>query len=59
MGKPICIAGPCVMESYSLMEEVAQELVRLKELYPVDIFFKSSFDKANRTSIYSFRGPGL
>lgn len=59
MGKPICIAGPCVMESFSLMEEVAQELVRLKELYPVDIFFKSSFDKANRTSIYSFRGPGL
>lgn len=59
MGKPICIAGPCVMESYSLMEEVAQELVRLKELYPVDIFFKSSFDKANRTSVYSFRGPGL
>lgn len=59
MGRPICIAGPCVMESYSLMEEVAQELVRLKELYQVDIFFKSSFDKANRTSIRSFRGPGL
>ncbi len=59
MGSPICIAGPCVMESYSLMEEVAQELVRLKELYQVEIFFKSSFDKANRTSVYSFRGPGL
>lgn len=59
MGKTICIAGPCVMESYSLMEEVARELVRLKELYQVDFFFKSSFDKANRTSIHSFRGPGL
>lgn len=59
MGKPICIAGPCVMESYSLMDEVAQELARLKKLYQIDIFFKSSFDKANRTSVYSFRGPGM
>ncbi len=59
MGKTICIAGPCVMESYSLMEEVARELVRLKELYQIDIYFKSSFDKANRTSIHSFRGPGM
>ncbi len=59
MGKPICIAGPCVMESYALMEEVARELVRLKKMYEVDVYFKSSFDKANRTSIHSFRGPGL
>jgi len=59
MGKPICIAGPCVMESYSLMEEVAQELVRLRDLFQITIYFKSSFDKANRTSIYSFRGPGM
>jgi len=41
------------------LEQVAQELVRLNEKYKVDIIFKSSFDKANRTSIHSFRGPGL
>ena len=47
------------MESFSLMEEVAQELVRLNQIYYIDIIFKASFDKANRTSIHSFRGPGL
>lgn len=41
------------------MEEVAKELARLKTLYKADFYFKSSFDKANRTSIRSFRGPGL
>lgn len=56
---PIIIAGPCVIESYECLEEVAQELVRLNHLYNIDIIFKSSFDKANRTSIQSFRGPGL
>ena len=56
---PTFIAGPCVMESFSLMEEVAQELVRLNHTYHIDIIFKASFDKANRTSIRSFRGPGL
>lgn len=56
---PVFIAGPCVMESFSLMEEVAQELVRLNQIYHIDIIFKASFDKANRTSIHSFRGPGL
>lgn len=57
--KPIFIAGPCVIESASCLDEVAQELVRLNEKYGLDIIFKSSFDKANRTSINSFRGPGL
>lgn len=47
------------MESFSLMEEVVQELVRLNQIYHIDIIFKASFDKANRTSIHSFRGPGL
>lgn len=47
------------MESYSLMEEVAQELVRINQTYKTDIIFKASFDKANRTSIHSFRGPGM
>lgn len=57
--KPILIAGPCVIESAECLEVVAQELVRLNNKYNIDIIFKSSFDKANRTSINSFRGPGM
>lgn len=57
--KPIFIAGPCVIESAELLDQVAQELVRINKQLGVDIIFKSSFDKANRTSIRSFRGPGL
>ena len=57
--KPIFIAGPCVIESAELLEQVAQELVRINRQSGADIIFKSSFDKANRTSISSFRGPGL
>ena len=57
--KPIFIAGPCVIESAELLEQVAQELVRINRKSDTDIIFKSSFDKANRTSINSFRGPGL
>ena len=56
---PIIIAGPCVIESQDCLNEVAEELVRLNKKYDLDIIFKSSFDKANRTSIKSFRGPGL
>lgn len=56
---PVFIAGPCVMESLSLMKEIARELVRLNQKYNIDIIFKASFDKANRTSIHSFRGPGM
>ena len=41
------------------MEEVARELVRLQQKYDLDIYFKASFDKANRTSLSSFRGPGM
>ena len=41
------------------MEEVARELVRLQEKYDLDIYFKASFDKANRTSLSSYRGPGM
>ena len=59
MSKQIFIAGPCVIESAALLDEVARELVRLNEKYGIDIIFKSSFDKANRTSLRSFRGPGL
>ena len=57
--KPIFIAGPCVIESAELLDQVAQELVRINKQLGTDIIFKSSFDKANRTSISSFRGPGL
>lgn len=57
--KPIIIAGPCVIESIELLETVATELKRLNQQYGLDIIFKASFDKANRTSINSYRGPGL
>ena len=53
------IAGPCVIESAELLDEVARELVRINGALGTDIIFKASFDKANRTSIHSFRGPGL
>ena len=57
--KPIFIAGPCVIESQECLEAVAQELVRLNARYGLKIIFKASFDKANRTSISSYRGPGM
>lgn len=57
--KPIFIAGPCVIESMDLLETVAERLVEIKEKYDIDVIFKASFDKANRTSLKSFRGPGV
>lgn len=57
--KPIFIAGPCVIESMDCLDEVARELVRLRSKLNVDFYFKASFDKANRTSLSSFRGPGM
>ncbi len=57
--QPIFIAGPCVIESQELLNTVAEELVRINNKLGTDIIFKASFDKANRTSIKSFRGPGL
>ena len=56
---PIIIAGPCVIESMPLLETVAQRLVDINKNLGTDIIFKASFDKANRTSIHSFRGPGI
>ncbi len=53
------IAGPCVIESAELLDTVAKELVRINTKLGTDIIFKASFDKANRTSISSFRGPGI
>lgn len=57
--KPLFIAGPCVIESKELLDVVAQELVRINKIQNVEIIFKASFDKANRTSLSSFRGPGM
>ena len=53
------IAGPCVIESAELLDTVARDLTRINAMLGTDIIFKASFDKANRTSIHSFRGPGL
>ena len=57
--QPLFIAGPCVIESQALLDTVATELVANNKALGTDIIFKASFDKANRTSIHSFRGPGL
>ncbi len=53
------IAGPCVIESEELLDIVASELVGINRRLGTDIIFKASFDKANRTSLHSFRGPGI
>jgi len=53
------IVGPCVIESRELVLKVASRLVEIRDELGVQIVFKSSFDKANRSSIDSFRGPGL
>ncbi len=53
------IAGPCVIESEDLVMEVAGKMKEITEKLGIKYVFKASFDKANRTSINSFRGPGL
>ena len=59
-GQPLLfILGPCVMESEDLVMKVADRLVELRDRLHLQIAFKSSFDKANRTSVDSYRGPGL
>ncbi len=55
----ILIAGPCSIESRDLLFNVAEKLTKYNEDKNIDFYFKSSFDKANRTSINSFRGPGI
>jgi 2-dehydro-3-deoxyphosphooctonate aldolase (KDO 8-P synthase) len=56
---PFVIAGPCVLESRSLALEVSSRLLEVSRALGVTLVFKSSFDKANRTSGANFRGPGL
>nr|WP_195458471.1 3-deoxy-8-phosphooctulonate synthase [Alistipes sp. D31t1_170403_E11] len=53
------IAGPCVIESAELLDTVAEKLTAINRTLGTEIIFKASFDKANRTSVLSFRGPGL
>ena len=57
--KPIFIAGPCVIESAECLDAVAERIVDINKRLGVNIIFKSSFDKANRTSISSYRGVGI
>lgn len=59
-GQPLLfILGPCVMESEALVLKIADRLAELRDRLKIQIAFKSSFDKANRTSVESYRGPGL
>lgn len=55
----VLIAGPCVIESEDLVMEIASELKNIGDRLGISIVFKASFDKANRTSVNSFRGPGI
>ena len=57
--RPVLIAGPCVIESYEMVLEIARFLKEATDQLKMPFVLKSSFDKANRTSIESFRGPGL
>src|SRR4026209_545868 len=57
--RPFLIAGPCVIESEQLALETAAQIAKITRSLGMPYVFKSSFDKANRTSINSFRGPGL
>ena len=53
------IAGPCAAESQEILDETAKGLKEITKKLDINFIFKSSFDKANRSSIYSYRGPGL
>lgn len=57
--KPFVIAGPCALESLELGLSVGRSLAELSQKLNLTVVFKSSFDKANRTSVSSFRGPGI
>lgn len=59
MNLPKIIAGPCVIESQELLDTVARRIVEINNTLGSDIIFKASFDKANRTSLSSYRGVGL
>ena len=59
-GQPLLlIAGPCVIENEQLTLSIAERLKEIASSFPLQLIFKASFDKANRTSVESYRGPGL
>lgn len=57
--QPLLIAGPCVIENESMVLEIADKIKKITDKLGINYYFKASFDKANRTSINSYRGPGL
>ncbi len=57
--RPVYIAGPCVIESPEFLMGIGRRLVEIRERFGIPLVFKASFDKANRSSLASFRGPGL
>lgn len=59
MSKFTFIAGPCVIESEALVMETAKQISEFADKYNLDYYFKASFDKANRSNIASYRGPGI
>lgn len=59
MKKLTLIAGPCVIESEQMVADIAESVKEMAERLGIDYYFKASFDKANRTSITSYRGPGI
>lgn len=59
MSRFLLIAGPCVIESEDSAMEIAETVKGMAERLGLDYYFKASFDKANRTSISSYRGPGI
>lgn len=59
MSKFVLIAGPCVIESEENVLQIAEKVKDIADRLDLDYYFKASFDKANRTSISSYRGPGI
>lgn len=59
MNKLKVIAGPCVIETEKMTFQIARKLNEILKGYEIDYYFKASFDKANRTSLSSYRGPGI
>jgi len=55
----VLIAGPCVIEEKEICFQIAQRLIQITQTLDIDFIFKASYDKANRSSISSYRGPGL
>lgn len=59
MNKPLVIAGPCVIESEENAMLIAEQMKKIADRLGIDYYYKASFDKANRTSLDSYRGPGI